>query len=76
MPTRPTKRPGRRPSGRKRVNVMIDRRKLKEVAAAVGAPNNSAAIDMALDHVLQHAKFAEALERWGGRFPEFRIPDA
>ena len=36
-------------SKRERVNVMVDRRKLKQVAAAVGAPTSSTAIDVALD---------------------------
>ena len=76
MPTRPATRPGRKPTGRKRVNVMIDPRKLKEVAAALGAPNSSAAIDAALDHMLEQGKFAEVLRKWGGRFPEFKIPGA
>ena len=61
-------------SKRERVNVMVDRRKLKQVAAAVGAPTSSAAIDVALDRVLEDAQFARALERWGGRFPRFTIP--
>jgi Arc/MetJ family transcription regulator len=76
MPLRSRKRLGRKPSGRKRVNVMIDPRKLQEVAAALDAPNNSAAIDAALDQMLEQHRFAEALENWGGRFPEFQIPGA
>jgi len=67
-------RTGRRPTGRQRVNVMVDRRKLKAVAAVVGAPNSSAAIDVALDRLLEHARFAKALQRWGGKFPEFAVP--
>jgi hypothetical protein len=53
---------------------MVDRRKLKAVAAVVGAPNSSAAIDVALDRLLEHARFAKALQRWGGKFPEFAVP--
>jgi hypothetical protein len=74
MSARSHKAAGRRPSGRQRINVMVDRKKLKQAVAAVGAPSSSAAIDEALDRLLEQTRLARALDRWGGRFPDFAIP--
>ena len=73
----PTKRGAtKRPTGRERVNIMVDRALLERVAAGFGTRNKSEAIHRALQEAAENDAIVAGINAAFGMYPDFPLDDA
>ena len=65
-----------RPTGRARMNVMVDPGLLDRAAQAVGSTNKSEVVNLALAHLAEDAAIVAGLHAAFGTIPDFPAGDA
>lgn len=70
------RRATKRPTGRERVNIMVDRALLERVAAGFGTRNKSEAIHRALQEAAENDAIIAGIDAMFGAYPDLPLDDA